>query len=578
MNTTHLRKLRTTSILKWGSSYFAGNQLNSQKRQLWPNGYSLVSPNARLYRTKRTEEESPNNAVRIPRRIKKEAEAALLEYFHSTRNFDYLDAENMSKNSPIFLSKLLKRVNIEDEIGHSIARFLRYNPINEFEPFFESLGLKPSEYGPLLPPHLVFLSDCRFLLENYYLLCGYGFERQKIGKIYKEATEVFSSDVKVLVSKLRAYEKLGIGQASLVKFIISSPYFLIGDDVNADFVEVLERFKSLGLGISWIEGNLLEGNSCNWSHMLGLLTLFSKMGLSKEQLAELISYHPDILFEDSGNRTVLLVGCLLKFGFTMDQISSMLMRFPDIKVGKFVSNWRRCFLFLNEVKMEATDIGDFVRSRALLMGTCDLHRANSLCTKLNVGKKRLCKYISENPQELKNLVLGAKLKPFPRLEEDLASESLRNKFLLDLGFVQDSDKMKAAQKMFRGKGGKLQERFDFIMSYGLDREEVCRMVKVSPQILNLKKNVIQTKIDLLVRQWAYPVSSIWAFPSILNYKVQRVNLRLSMYNWLKGQGKADLSLSTIVASTEKEFVTQFVNRHPSGPQVWQDLKEKIYSI
>ncbi|RWW09559.1 hypothetical protein GW17_00026944 [Ensete ventricosum] len=37
---------------------------------------------------------------------------------------------------------------IEDDHGgcRSLTKFLRYNPINEFEqPFFKSLGLKPSE-------------------------------------------------------------------------------------------------------------------------------------------------------------------------------------------------------------------------------------------------------------------------------------------------------------------------------------------------------------------------------------------------------------------------------------------------
>lgn len=484
----------------------------------------------------------------------------------------------MSKNSPIFLSELLGRVDVGAEIGHSVARFLRYNPVNEFEPFLESLGLNPSEYVPLMPPHFVFLSDAPFFLENYYLLRGYGFERRNIGKIYREASEVFYFDVKVLVSKLRGYEELGIEQSSLVRFITSSPYLLFGDvDVNADFVEVLERMKSFGLEISWIEGNLLEASSCDWSHMLGLLTLFRKMGLEKEQLAEILLRRSDILFEDSGNRTVLLVGFLLKFGYTMEQIGSVLLQFPDVNVGQFVSNLWRCFLFLNEIEMGAIEIGDFVRSHAMLMGTCALMRANSLYTYLCVGKKRLCKYILQNPQELKNFVLGAKVERLPRLEEGIAVKATKTKFLLNLGFVEESNEMKKAQMVFRGKAAELQERFNFIMSYGLDRREVCDMVKVSPQILNQKKNVIRTKIDFLVRELGYPVSVLWVFPSVLNYTVERVKLRLSMYDWLKGQGTSHLALSTIVATSEREFIKKFVSRHPSGPQVWQELKDQIYS-
>ena len=63
------------------------------------------------------------------------------------------------------------------------------------------------------------------------------------------------------MSKLRAYEKLGLCQSTLVKLIFSSPYLLIGD-VNADFVEVLEKIKSFGFENSWIEGNLLDLSMC----------------------------------------------------------------------------------------------------------------------------------------------------------------------------------------------------------------------------------------------------------------------------------------------------------------------------
>jgi hypothetical protein len=91
--------------------------------------------------------------------------------------------------------------------------------------------------------------------------------------------------------------------------------------------------------------------------------------------------------------------------------------------------------------------------------------------------------------------------------------------------------------------------------------------------------VIQMKIDFLVNDLGYPISSLVTFPSLLSYTCQRVNLRLSMYNWLKDQGKADprLSLSTVVACSDDTFRKQYVNRHPRGPQVWQDLKKRFCS-
>lgn len=586
---THFRKLRTASIFKWVSSNFAENHFNLLKTPPLPLiGSSHIDQSGRLYRTKRavqtekseySDDQSDSGRVaQISPSTRKEAQDALVDYFYSTRSIQFLDAENMGRNSPYFLEKLLKRVGNKAGAERSITRFLRYHPINEFEPFFESLGMKPSEYVPLLCRDLMYLSDDHLLLANYSILCSYGFGRNNIGKIYKEATEVFRYDCGILLSKLQAYEQLGLSQPSIINFIVSSPNLLIGD-VNVYFLKVLETLKSLGFETSWIEGNLLEKNCYNWRRMLGILCLFSKIGCSNEQLVGLISQHPDILFEGSGNKTYSLIGFLVKFGSSTNQICSMFLQFPQILVGQFVLNMSKCFLFLNEIEMEITEIGKIVSSHPLLLGSCSLKRTNSLLANLNVGKKRLCSYIQENPQEMKNWVMGTRVKPFPNSGEELMSQMQRNKFLLELGFVQDSKEMKAALKTFRGKGGELQERFDCLVKAGLDQKDVREMIKGSPQILNQKKNVIEMKIDFLLNETGYPLSSLVTFPSYLAYTVERVKLRFSMYNWLVDHGTAEprLALSTIVACSDKIFIKQFVNHHPTGPQVWQDLKEKIYS-
>ncbi|KAH0971951.1 hypothetical protein GBA52_024107 [Prunus armeniaca] len=594
---THLQKLRVASILKWVSLNFYENHLRSSATPFQPIGSFPNAQSPRLYRTKKASEDKDSenfdksstgdekNAGRISSSIKKEAQAALLDYLHGTRGVHFMDAENMSKNSPHFLDKLLKRVdsekeilmkkNNEKEIGREISRFLRYHPINEFEPFFESLGLKPSEYFPLLPRSLMFLSDDQLLVHNYTVLCHYGIARNKIGKIYKEATEVFQYDFEVLLSKLKAYEKLGLTQPTLIKFLVASPYLFIGD-VNVEFVKALENLKSIGFETNWIGGNLSADSSYNWSQMLEVLRLFSEMGCRNEHLGELIGQHPYILFEGSGGRTISLIGLLLKFGSTKSQLCSMFLQFPQIPVVKFISNLRQCILFLNEIEMKVSEIGKIVHSHPLLLGSISLKKANSLLNTLNTGKTRLCRYIQENPQELKNWVLGKRVDPFPGSGENHISKTQKTKFLLDIGFVDNSNKVK---KALRGKGGELQERFDCIVKAGLSQEDVCEMIKVSPQILNQTKDVIELKIDFLVNQLGYPLSSLLTFPRYLSYKIERVQHRIFMYNWLKDHGTADpgLSLNTIISCSDTYFIKYYVNRHPSGPQVWQDLEYEIYS-
>ncbi|XWS59233.1 hypothetical protein CRYUN_Cryun08bG0104000 [Craigia yunnanensis] len=541
--------------------------------------------NPRLYRTKRsvvteysdkTLFSEDKDIARIPRATWKEAQAALLEYLHSTRTIQFMDAENMSKNSPHFLKKLLEKVKNVNDVGRSMSRFLRYHPINEFEPFFESLGLKPCEYTPLLPRDLMFLGDDCLMLENYRVLCEYGIERNKIGQIYKKAVQVFQHEFGVLPLQLQAYQELGLSQSFMAKIIVCSPRVLIGD-VDMKFIKVLEILRSMGFDYSWIKEHLSEQDSYNWSMILHVLNFFSEMGCSNE-LCGLISQHPDLLFEGSGDRALSLIAFLLKFGLPMDQISSMFLQFPEIQVGQFISNLIKCFLFLHEIEMEVDEIGKIVCSYPILLGSCMLKKTNSLLSNLNVGKKRLCKYIRENPQELGKWGIGTRLGPLPDSGEDIESQRLKMKFFLELGYGENPNMMKKALKAFRGRGGELQERFDSIVNAGLNREDVVEMVSVSPQILNQSKAVIQSKIDILVNELGYPLSSLVSFPSYLSYTTQRVRLRLAMYKWLKGQEKVepDLALSTIVACSDKIFLRQYVNHHPSGPQVWQDLKSKIY--
>ncbi|KAL4377548.1 hypothetical protein GQ457_02G025570 [Hibiscus cannabinus] len=537
------------------------------------------SQNPRFYRTRRSVVSGLSDGkdgTRISRTTLKEAQAALLEYLHSTRSIQFIHAENMSKNSPRFLRKLLKKVEIVNGVRRSMSRFLRYHPINEFEPFFESLGLKHPEYTPLLPRDLMFLSDDCLLLENSRVLCEFGIERKKIGQIYKKAVQVFQHDFGVLPLKLQAYRELGLSQSFMVKVIVCSPYVLIGD-VDMKFIKALEIIKSAGFDHVWIEEHLPEKESCNWNMIFGVLSIFRESCCSSE-FQRLISHNSRLLFEGSVDGLLSLIAFLLKFGLLVDQISSMLLQFPKIQVSQFVSNFVRCFMFFHDIEMEVESIGKIVRSYPILLGSCRLKKSNTLLNHLNVGKKRLCKYIQENPRELSKWGMGTRVRSLPESGEDIESQKLKMKFFLDLGYGENEDMMKKAFKVLRGRGGELQERFDCIANAGLEKEDVSKMVRASPQILNQSKAVIQSKLDILVKELGFPLSSLILFPSYLSYTTQRVRLRLAMYNWLKDEEKVepDLALSTLVSCSDKLFLSRYVNNHPSGLQVWQDLKSKIY--
>ncbi|KAI4364000.1 hypothetical protein MLD38_020148 [Melastoma candidum] len=419
----------------------------------------------------------------------------------------------------------------------------------------------------------MFLSDCDLLVENYHVLCNYGIPRCKIGKIYWEAPEVFQYDLGVLLRKIKAYEEMGISQLVLHRIIVISPRILIGDP-NVHFCKVMEKLCSLGFELNWITVQLSETSYCRWSQMLEILSVFEKMGFGDEQLRRLIDRRPGLVFENSGKESASFIGFLVKFGSTKDELRAMFVKFPPMQVKKFVSNIRQCFLFFVEIDMGAEDIDRIIRAETLLLGSCTLKTLNSLLSILNVGKKRLCELVTKNPQEMKNWVLRLRVKPIQNSSDSDRYNEEKKNFLLGLGIVRDSNEMKRALKVFRGKRAELQERFDCIVKAGIDREVVCKMVRLSPQILNQTKEVLELKIDYLVRELQKPLSSLVKFPAYLSFNMDRIKLRYLMFNWLTEQAvvSPNIAVSTIIACSEKMFVDKYVNRHPDGVVVWENLK------
>ncbi|KAJ0791997.1 hypothetical protein HanOQP8_Chr01g0012341 [Helianthus annuus] len=106
-----LLKRQTCSVLKWAFANLAQNNLTPSKTTIKGTSFSYITQNPRFYGRKahiQSHDLIKDNSVY-------EAQDALIEYLHSTRNLQYVDAENISRNSPNFLEKLLK--SVENEKG-----------------------------------------------------------------------------------------------------------------------------------------------------------------------------------------------------------------------------------------------------------------------------------------------------------------------------------------------------------------------------------------------------------------------------------------------------------------------------
>lgn len=486
-------------------------------------------------------------------------------------------AESMSKNSPIFIENLLKKVNCvsASDINQSITKHLRFHPVNEFEPFLESSGLKPNEYTHLIPSGEIFLNE--LLLENHHVLCYCGVDPKKIGKIFEEARDVFGYETGVLASKIKAYEDFGFSRLFLSKLIACCPRMLLGG-TDMELVKVMEMLRALGVDSDWVMKNLSEEVSYDWSSVHRALTLLRGICNDDEnELDVLIKNRPRLIFENSGKWTLVLAGFETKLGASRRELYSLFQRLPQMQqVERCVSNLRRCFLFLREIEMDDGGIREVFRSHSWWIGSCTLKKTSSLLVNLKAYKTRVCKVVRENPEEMRKWTMGSKVQPLPATEVYLDSKAMKTHFLLDLGYEEGSEEMERAGKSFRGRGSELRERFNVLLSFGLDEGDAKEMVKASPNVLTQASDVLETKVKYLVEELGYPLSTLVAFPSCLKFTLERVKLRFAMFAWLKARGKADpkLAVSTLLACSDKDFARYFVSRHPDGPKHLEDLKKK----
>ncbi|KAL9233118.1 hypothetical protein vseg_008153 [Gypsophila vaccaria] len=580
----HFQKSKLIPVLKCVSFNLPYNIVKSPKPP-------ILNPNFNCYNAYKccrlhgnlsinlVDENSGENVRKFSPTVKKEVENVLLDYLHYTRSLLFTDAEHICKYSPHFVRKLVERAHCDnDNVRRSVGRFLSYHPINEFEPFLESIGLDPVEIAPLLPRKLMFLSDEEGLMENYRVLCEYGVQRGKIGRIYKEARAVFGYEPGVLLSRLRVFEEAGISRDVVVRVVCCNPSLLV-NCVSNEFLELVRTLTGLGCDNSWVEERLVESSAYNWGQIAHLLCVLRDVCGSDEEIRELVDRCPGLLFDHSGRATLLLIGFLLKFGSSKTDICSFLLRFPQVKVEKFVWNLRRVFELLYEIEMDVVSTGRLVREHFSWMGTCSLKKANSILCNLSTGKNNMCKIILANPMVLKNWTLRAKIGRCSDTKE-IRSRRDKIKFLTSIGFEEDSKEIEKALKVFRGKGDELPDRFNCLVEAGLDEDDAARVIKVAPQILNQSIEVLEAKISVLVNDLGYPVSTVKSFPGFMSYTIDRVKLRWAMYRWLIDQKvvRSTLSLSTIIGCAEASFFDRYVSRHPRGPEAWQNFKKTFSSI
>ncbi|KAL5733318.1 hypothetical protein ACOSQ2_033010 [Xanthoceras sorbifolium] len=242
-------------------------------------------------------------------------------------------AEQISKNSLCTLSNLIANFDGAYSVptfAGSVQRFLRYHPINEFEFFFESIGIDYSEVRGFLPANKFFFSEDGSVLNAACAFSGFGFPLNRLGRLYKEEVSIFSKSKKELISRLcKIRDRYGFNNVTVVTVCLAFPYVLggegeLGGEIGALFDDLRMVFVDFDL-VSCVEGNvdaLYEICRKIW--------VFYDLGCKKGKLGEVKGKNKSLFVDYRVEELVQKAKYFCSFRFRKEEVAMLLLQGPEI--------------------------------------------------------------------------------------------------------------------------------------------------------------------------------------------------------------------------------------------------------
>ncbi|EYU18573.1 hypothetical protein MIMGU_mgv1a019463mg [Erythranthe guttata] len=181
-----------------------------------------------------------------------ESQKALSEYLHTTRSLPFPYADNIARNSPNSLSRIVSEIPFSPAtFENSFQRFLRYHPVNELEFLSESIGLNSEEKNTILPPNTFFLSDWKHF-DVVCALAGLGFPWIKLGSLCKELLEIDQWQLRKKIAEIKGF--YGFNSVCVISICLVFPRVLY-DEMDGLLTDLKTLFLDYDL-LSCVEGNV----------------------------------------------------------------------------------------------------------------------------------------------------------------------------------------------------------------------------------------------------------------------------------------------------------------------------------
>ncbi|XP_057742692.1 transcription termination factor MTEF18, mitochondrial-like isoform X1 [Arachis stenosperma] len=510
-----------------------------------------------------------------------QAQKILTDYLHSTRSIPYAFADQIAANSHTSLSNLVAKVRFSaPSFSHTLNKFLRYNPINEFEFFFESIGIKYSQVPNLLQPHKFFFSEDGSILDAACVLYEFGFPWDKLGLLYVERCSVFRCNTDELKGRLCVLKSYGFCSVQVIGICLAFP-FVFGEQGGVLEAEIDGLLADLRLVfLDFDLAGCVEGNADSWYEVCRKIRVFYNSNGEKGKMGELIGRYKNVILEHGEEELMQKAEYFSRFGVKKEEVARLILHDSELLNFDFETPVINVLKLLKHFGMSSKDLEDVQQNYAHALGTIKMVNLPNVMRALGLSKwffnrikdgkhQLLLTYVTSFPNEDQDKGYQDGLKAIRASRTPVHTMNKLN-FLHALGFGETALTM-AVLTYLNGTSSKLQERFDCLLHLGIEFSKLSKIVAIRPKVLSQHPKIIEKKIKFLYEEMGSSVELLDTFPAFLCFDLEnRIKPRFRFYMWMieKGYCAKNFSMATMIATSDKNFVPHAFRIHPAAPKHW----------
>ncbi|XP_012831356.1 PREDICTED: uncharacterized protein LOC105952358 [Erythranthe guttata] len=501
-----------------------------------------------------------------------ESQKALSEYLHTTRSLPFPYADNIARNSPNSLSRIVSEIPFSPAtFENSFQRFLRYHPVNELEFLSESIGLNSEEKITILPPNTFFLSDWKHF-DVVCALAGLGFPWIKLGSLCKELLEIDQWQLRNKIAEIKGF--YGFNSVCVISICLVFPRVLY-DEMDG----LLTDLKTLFLDYDLL--SCVEGNVDSMLDVCEKIKTFYDLGCEMGKIGELMGRSKSIFVEYSKEGLISKIDYFCKLNVQKDRIGLFLLSRPEYFGFDLESRVISVSGFLKHFGLNETEVESLEKKYPHVFGRNRIANMPHIMRSVNLGEWFFERLKNENPSLLDRYAISCTEDLDKHYADNLTKIRAKRtyahglkklNFLHNIGFGENRFAIKALF-LLNSSSCQLQRRFDCLLRCGIEYSSLCAMVKLSAKILNQQESILEKKIRFLCSDMGSSLQYLDVFPGYLCYDLEkRIRPRFELHRWLmeKGYCEKEYSISTIIASSEKAFVARISRIHEGAAKKWEE--------